>query len=349
MRLTMTSIAKRAGVSTTTVSRVINNKPDVDENTRSRILKIIEEANYTPNPTFKGISTNKTNLVGLYTNSLDKPWTIEVLKGVTEIVNESSYHLMLFNGNSTSTNEYSNSSRISKQISQIIGRGAVDGLVVIQPLTDKDYLSDLYNEGFPLVLIDDWGYMGDMQVPRIATDNFKGAFEATNYLINLGHTKIGFITGLINVGCSQDRLNGYKAALCEAGLSLDPSLIYQGDFSIESGFMGTQALLGINNGKPAFTSLFASSDNMALGAMKALLERGLQVPEDISLVGFDGIPIMEYTNPSITTVRQPMDEMGKLAVEMLIEQIEGKQPPSEKMVLSAELVVRNSTRRLNLV
>jgi LacI family transcriptional regulator len=349
MRLTINDIARRAGVSSTTVSRVINHKPDVDDKTRENILKIIEETNYMPNPIMTGLGKHKTYLIGFFTYNLVGPFRVEILRGISERLSTSQYQLLFYNTNvpfPTTPEEFAKTSQV---LFEIINKGSVDGLVMLQPVSNKNYLAELYANRFPLVFIDDWGYMSQFQVPRIEADNYNGALQAIRYLISLGHRRIGFITGPIEFGSSPvrssvDRLAGYKEALNEAGLPFDNSLVCHGNFSEESGYSCIKTLLDRDEAAPGFTALFASSDLMAIGAMNALNERGLRVPDDISVVGFDDIPLDAYVRPALTTVRMPVKEMGERAVEMLIEQIEGKTLTAKKVLFPTELIIRASTR-----
>lgn len=349
MRLTIHDIAKRAGVSSTTVSRVLNNKPDVDEKTRENILKIIEETNYVPNPIMIGLGKSKTNLIGFFTYNLTGPFRVEVLRSISESLSNSQYQLLFYNLNvpfPTTPAEYE---RASQALYDIINKGSVDGLVMLQPVSDKNYLAGLHAQKFPLVFIDDWGYMSQVDVPRVEADNYRGAQLALRHLIGLGHRRIAFITGPLEFGnfavrSSTERLRAYKDVLAEAGIPFDSRLVCHGNFSEESGFSCTKTLLDQPETATGFTALFASSDLMAIGAMNALTESGRRVPDDISVIGFDDLPLDAYVRPALTTVRMPVKEMGRRAVEMLIELIEDKPLGSKREAFPTELVIRASTR-----
>jgi LacI family transcriptional regulator len=295
------------------------------------------------------LGKSKTNLVGFFTYNLVGPFRVEALRGISERLSSSQYQLLFYNSNvpfPTTPEQYE---RTSRGLFEIINKGSVDGLIMLQPVNDKTYLAELYQQGFPLVFIDDWGYMSQFDVPVVEVDNYNGALQAVRHLIGLGHQRIAIITGPLEVGSSAvrtsvDRLAGYKDALKEAGLPFDSALVAQGDFSEESGYSCITALLDRAETASGFTALFASNDLMAIGAMNALNERGLKVPDDMSVVGFDDIPLDAYIRPALTTVRMPVKEMGKLAVEMLIEQIECKTLTAKKVLFPTELIIRASTK-----
>lgn len=328
MRTTISDIAKRAGVSKTTVSRVLNNKPDVDETTRQRILDIIRELDYVPNPTAVGLASGHAKLIGLLLPSLSRPYYLEIIRGVSERIEESEYELVLY----TTTLDEKNQERFAKALSHSLA----DGLIVVLP-RNGDHLIQMHDNQFPLVLIDYRGMSSGL--PSVTATNFQGAYDGTRYLLELGHRHIGFITGLLDFGCSRNRLDGYYQAMQEANLDIFPDMIKEGDFSRMAGFNQTRQLLAM---KPRPTAIFCSNDEMALGAFQAIQDAGLNAPADISIIGFDDAPMTGLITPALTTVRQPLREMGRKAVELVLHQIEGISPDLIEVELQTELVVRES-------
>jgi LacI family transcriptional regulator len=218
-------------------------------------------------------------------------------------------------------------------------RGMADGLLLVLPRNPEAYLESLRQRRFPYVLVDHQGI--DDTGPAVGATNWQGAYDATRHLIELGHQRIGFVTGTLDRGCARDRLAGYQAALVEQGLTPDPQLIQEGDFFQPRGYACAQALLALP--QPP-TAIFASNDVSAFGVMEAVRDRGRRIPDDISIVGFDDIPQAAQVNPPLTTVRQPLEQMGRTAARMLLEIMDDPSHPAQRLQLATELVVRRSTR-----
>jgi LacI family transcriptional regulator len=331
VKITIAEIARRAGVSKTTVSRVLNNRPYVDKVTRRKIRRIIAETGYTPHAAAVSLATGRNSLVGLLSPSLHQPWTIEIIQGIAEAIDSTEYELVLYTTTMAERNQ--------ETYARALTNGLTDGLIVILPRADgMNYLADLRRHLFPVVLIDYRGLSSDL--PSVTATNFAGACSAVDHLIELGHRCIGMITGLMDLGCSRDRLAGYRHTLEQAGLVFEPSLVVPGDFSELSGCEAMNRLLSLP--EPP-TAVFASNDEMAFGAMRALKGHGLCVPDDVSLVGFDDVPMAQYTSPPLTTVRQPMRDMGCQAVEMLLTQIRRDRLEQPGVVVPTRLIVRESS------
>ncbi len=334
-KVTIADIATRSGVSKTTVSRVLNEKPDVDAKTRKLILKIIQDTGFVPQKSAINLVKGKTGLIGLVVPSLTNPYSLTVIQGVAEGIAETDYELVLYTTSLMEKNQ-------KRFIPRLTGN-VTDGLVVLLPRNFEKYGDELFKTHFPTVLVDHRGVGGvGSKFPSITAANRPGAYEATKYLISLGHRRIGFITGIMDFGCSRDRLEGYRDALREASIDFDSELIEYGDFSRHSGKECAMKLMGISS-RP--TAIFCSNDEMAFGTMDVARDMGIRVPQDLSVIGFDDLPTAGFSVPALTTVRQPLHEMGRSAASLLLEQISGGAPRNKDIVLGTSLVIRDTCSR----
>jgi LacI family transcriptional regulator len=310
---------------------VLNGKPDVSPETARRVREAMDELGFVPSRRAVALAKGRANCIGMLVPSLAWPVTLSVLRGVSDAVENSNYGLML---HSMTRSE----DAIRDFTNQVVRAQQIDGLVVFIPPGMLDFLEELYQNGLPMVLIDDRGF--DPIFPSVTSNSFAGAYSATQHLLQTGRRRIAFINGPGEFGCSQERLAGYKKALFEAEIAIDPELIGRGDFLLNSGLQGVQSLLskGIH-----FDALFAASDLMAIGAMKALGKAGLQISGDVAVVGFDDVDAAICTTPSLTTVHQPFYEMGKTAVSLLLDHLNGSTLPDSPVTLPTSLVVREST------
>ncbi len=331
-KVTITDIAKRAGVSKTTVSRVLNDKPDVDKETREQVLAIIRETGFVPQTQAVNLVKGRTGLIGLLVPSLTNPYSLTVIQGVAEALAETDYEMILYTTSMASKNQELFVKRLTRNLT--------DGLLILLPRNFREYEDRLIKSQFPVVLIDHRGLSSDF--PSITASNRKGAFEAVRYLIGLGHGRIGFVSGLMDFGCSRERLEGYRDALSEAGIPYEDGLVRYGDFTEASGYHCCRELLECSR-KPS--AVFCSNDDMALGAMQAARDMGAEVPRDVSIVGFDDGPKASFSSPQLTTVRQPLQAMGRRAAEILLRRIEGEVPRDKEVVLETELVIRGTCGR----
>jgi LacI family transcriptional regulator len=306
---------------------VLNNKAHVRPEKREAVLRAISRLGYVVNQQARSLAGGRSYVVGLLVPGLGNSYLGAIARGVDEALDAANYDLMLYTSHRAKEPTYV----------AAISRGLADGLLLVLPRLAHAYLESLQRQNFPYMLIDHQG-LGDYH-HSIGAANHQGAYEATRYLIELGHRRIGFITGTMELGCSVDRLAGYQAALTEFGIAVDPALIYEGDFSQSQGFVGGQTLLALD--EPP-TAVFASNDVMAFGVMEAARTRGLQLPEHLSVIGFDDIPQAAQIHPSLTTVHQPLEEMGRIATETLLSLIHNPQFVVERIVLPTKLVVRDS-------
>jgi LacI family transcriptional regulator len=318
-KLTILDIARLAGVSTATVSRVLNQKQDVDPKTRERVLRTMEEQGYVPNIAASGLAGRRSRLLGALVPSLTWPLVPELMRGVGEVVGSTSYELILY-----SVSDVNHEKDHSDVIDRIVGTRLAAGLLAVFPGPSAKHLAELHSLDFPVVLIDDQGKLPD-ETPWISVDNRLGAYEATRHLIGLGHRRIAHIQGPLKYQVSHDRYQGYCDALSEAGISLDPSLVREGDFMPPSGRNCANAFFDLPvESYP--TAIFAGSDYMAYGAISAAEQRGLRVPKDLAVVGFDDNPSSAHMEPALTTVRQPFYEMGRRATEILLALVDAPRP-----------------------
>ena len=318
-KLTIKDIAHLADVSTATVSRVLNQKQDVDPKTRERILRIMEEQGFVPNIAASGLAGKRSRLLGVLVPSLTWPLVPELMRGVGEVVGSTSYELILY-----SITDVNHEKDRSDVIDRIIGTRLVAGLLAVFPGPSAKHLAELHSHDFPVLLIDDQSKLPE-NTPWINVDNRLGAYEATRHLIRLGHRRIAHIQGPLRYQVSHDRYEGYCDALHEAGIILDPDLVLEGDFEPPSGRVCAHAFLDLPADKRP-TAIFAGSDYMAYGAISASEQRGLRVPDDIAVVGFDDNPTSAHMKPALTTVRQPFYEMGRRASEILLALVDAPRP-----------------------
>ncbi|OLD63381.1 MAG: hypothetical protein AUF65_02455 [Chloroflexi bacterium 13_1_20CM_50_12] len=317
-KLTILDIARLAGVSTATVSRVLNQKPDVDPTTRERVLRIVEEQSFVPSIAAAGLR-KRSRLLGALVPSLTWPLIPELMRGVGEVVGFTSYELILY-----SITDVNHEKDRSDVIDRIVGTRLAAGLLAVFPGPSAKHLAELHSREFPVVLIDDQGIPPEGTL-WISVDNRLGAYEATRHLIRLGHRRIAHIQGPLKYQVSHDRYQGYCDALKEAGISLDPTLVLEGNFMPQTGRTCANAFLDLPVEKRP-TAIFAGSDFMAYGAIAAVQQRGLLVPEDMAVVGFDDNPSSAHMEPALTTVRQPFYEMGRRATEILLTLVDAPRP-----------------------
>jgi LacI family transcriptional regulator len=305
---TIEDIARLAGVSKATVSRVINRKPDVDPATRQRILDIMEEVSFIPSITASGLAGGRRRLIGILVPSFTTPFVPSIVHGITEVIGNTLYELALYNWQDK-TREHQR----SDVIDYILSTNFIAGLLAIIPGKSSQFAWRLHEQGLPVVLIDD--ETAPPQAPWVGINNQQGAYEAVRYLLQLGHTRIAHIHGPRQAYSSQERQQGYERALREAGIPIDPTLVIEGDYSFESGQAAGSKLIELSERPDA---IFASGDLMAYGVIEAAEIHNLKIPRDLSLVGFDDLPSSRYIRPPLTTVRQPFEEMGKSGAKMLL-------------------------------
>ncbi|HZU69919.1 MAG TPA: LacI family DNA-binding transcriptional regulator [Ktedonobacteraceae bacterium] len=338
---TIDDIARLAGVSRTTISRVLNHKPDVDPATRERILRIIAEQNFVPSTAASGLAGGRSRLIGMLIPAWAWWMISDLAPGIIEYIKQTPYELVLY-----SINDEDIERDRSEVINRLLATQLTAGLLAIYPARASQHLTRLYKQGFPVVIIDD---QQEQVTPWVGVDNSGGAYTMVRHLIGLGHRRIAHILGPADYLVSHDRYNGYRQALLEEGIEPDPELVLAGDFLPQSGRACAEKLFALPPEKRP-TAIFASSDQMAYGVLAAAEVYGLSVPGDIAVVGFDDDRPSAHTRPPLTTIRQPYFEMGQRGIELLLSMIEAQtgtraeqaQASTVRISLPTRLVVRES-------
>lgn len=331
--ITIIDVAREAGVSYGTVSRVINDSPNVKEETRERVKEVIDRMGFVGNRSARSLVSGKSHVIGLLIPDLGTAYIGEIIRGIDMELETAHYNLMLYTTHRRETKE-------SGYISSLIQSG-VDGVILILPRNPAKFLEKLRSLNFPYVLVDHQGI--DERGPAVGASNYQGAFDATEYLIQQGHSRIALITGSMDLGCSQERLKGYQAALQKNAIPVESEWIIEGDFEQATGYEAGKKLMSLSK-RP--TAIFASNDMMAFGVMDAVRDLGLKIPGDISVIGFDDIFQSSQTMPGLTTVHQPLEQMGREATRMLMEMMSEREIKSGKVDLPTHLVLRDSCRNL---
>lgn len=328
-RITIREVARHAGVSYQTVSRVLNNSHEVAASTREQVQRAIQELNYHPNAQAVSLSRNRSNIIGLVIHNVADSFFSQIVDGACQALEKHGRYVLLmqseFQGQPLAVDALLQSRRI-------------DGLIIDLPLSmTLERTQQFASKQLPVVLLD---LQYDVDIDHIRVDNYHGAYLATQHLLQLGHRRIGMIAGGQDLPVGQLRIDGYQAALREYGIVPDPALVFNGAFNFGTGIEGTRYLLTLN---PLPSAIFASNDLIAFGVLQVLYGRGLCVPQDISLVGFDDIPQAAYVFPPLTTMRQPLKEMGCLGAEYLCQVLDGSVRAPLRQKLVPELVIRQST------
>jgi len=327
-RTTLAAIAAEAGVSLPTVSKVVNGRRDVAPATRALVERLLDQHHYTR----AGARRNRrSGLVDLVFNGLDSPWAVEILRGVEE------WGTAHETGVAVSAARHGNA-RPTSWTSGLASHDT-DGVILVLSGFTSGQLEQLRAANIPLVVIDPVN-PPPPDLPSVGATNWAGGLAATEHLLELGHRRIGAMAGPGDYLCSRARTDGYRSALERAGLRFDPALVRNGDFQHEGGFVCGGELLDLPDPPSA---IFAGSDQQAFGLYEAARQRGLRVPQDLSVVGFDDLPVARWVSPPLTTVRQPLAEMGRAAAQMLDDLIDGVPLRMNRVELSTELIVREST------
>ena len=328
-KVTIKDIAETANVSKSTVSRVLNDTTPVNEKKREAVLEAMRKLDFKPNVFARSLAGGKSMTIGVVTQNIGSPFYDQVTHAIVKSLTNTSYSPLIADGQ-----WHPEAERVA--IQTLVGR-QVDGLIIVGGLLTESEIFEL-NDSKPTVIV-----ARDLEsdnIPCIYADNLRAAFDATTYLIECGHEKIAHITGIKTHQDAIRRFRGYQKALEHAKIEYDPGLIYEGNFSGQSGVLAVESLLSSNG---SFSAIFSANDEMAYGARLALYRRGIRVPDDISIIGFDDQPLSSYVTPPLTTVRQPSDQLGANATEVLMNAINGE--PAEPKIFGATVVHRESVLR----
>ncbi|MCR4401595.1 MAG: LacI family transcriptional regulator [Firmicutes bacterium] len=329
---TIRDVARVAGVSKSTVSRVLNADPNVAEETRCAVFAAIKEIGYTRNALARGLNTRRTGTIGLIMSDITNPFHAEVARGVEDLASDFDSNVILCNTDGRPKKE-------AAYIDLLVEK-RVDGIIFTSVKAGESDMSNLRSKRIPFVFAG--RTLPDVEADSVVVDNVLGGFQAATHLVRLGHQRVAYLAGPSHVSASADRYEGYCQALRRAGVELDPQLVVEGDFKQEGGYRAMSTLL---DRAPGVTAVFAANDYMAMGALEAIYERGFRVPEDIAVVGFDDIPFARLHLVQLTTVAQPKYDIGAIAARMLFERIEGKvgdEQQPRRVVLPPRLVVRRT-------
>lgn len=332
MKETLAGLAAKTGFSVTTISRVLSGKSQqyrISEDTRAAVMKAAQENNYFPNLVAQNLRRNKTDTIGLMLPSVGNPYFADIASSVIEEARKKSYTTIVIDSDE---NEKMEEAAISTLMSR-----QVDGIIAVPCGENPRLLEEINRKFIPVILIDRY-YVNSM-LPYVTTNNYMGSINATNHLISMGHKKIACIQGMITSVPNKKRVAGFLSALEKAGLKKDEAIVTGSEFSIQNGYLETKLLLNRHD-RP--TAIFALSNNIMLGAVKAIREAGMKIPEDISIIAFDNNIFMDYMTPPITRIGQMTEEMGKLATKIMGECITSGKRSATQIELTPNLIVRSS-------
>jgi len=327
---TIRKVADLAGVSTATVSHVINDTRAVSAPLTARVLNAMEQLDYQPDIIARSLRRRETLTLGLIVPSIEIPFFARVAASIEAAANDVGYSVILCNTGWSLSREV-------HYLHNLLAR-RVDGLLCISLAMSAEHITPVLRRQTPVVVFE--RTMPGVEVDAVEIDNVQGAFDATQHLLDLGHRRVGCITGLANSNLNAERILGYRRALTERGIAFDPTLLRTGDYTAAAGMRESLALLRLP--EPP-TAIFACNDLMAMGVMRAVQERGLRIPADMAVIGFDGLAITAQCFPPLSTIEQPVAEMSVAAIAMLLDRIKSGAAPARVQTFAAKLVTRTST------
>jgi LacI family transcriptional regulator, galactose operon repressor len=330
---TIRDIAKKAQVSVSTVSRVLNNKPDVKAETKKKIDKAIEELGFSPSNVARGLVLKKSSVIGFIVPDIANPSFPELARGIVARARSLGYSVMFFDTN--------HDKHVEKEAINLMQGKHVDGIILSFNEANRNELEKLLKKQFPVVQI--YRKSSKPTISTIALDNYYAGTMATNYLIQKGHRRIGLITTGKQTQSGYERLMGYKKALDHSGIEYDEDLVQVGENNADS---GKGCMLNLLKLKRKPTAIFACHDLMAVGSYEAIYDKGFSIPEDISVIGHDNIDVSRYIRPKLTTIDTHKFDLGQAGVDLLLEEIQADQPLNKEVVIKAELIERDSVREL---
>jgi LacI family transcriptional regulator len=336
-KVTMKALADQLGLSVSVVSRVLSgqaSKYRISKKTEDAILKASEKLDFSANRLARGLRLSKTSTFGFVIPDISNPFFSDIARHIAMEARKLGYSIILCDSEENT--------EIEKRSLKLLQSWMVDGLIISPVGRTGDHLAELHRDGFPMVVID--RRFSEVDLPYVTSDNFTGAYEGTRHLLEHGHRSIGFVQGIPDSGSNVDRVRGYKAALKEYGVSFKKSLVVGDDFGEKSGYTAAKLLL---KRKVRPTAVFLASNLIALGAVRAFAEQGIDIPNDVSVVAFDDEPHSPHLATPMTTIAQQTAEMGRIAVKLLFEQIEGEgKAPPEGILLPTKLIPRESVREV---
>ncbi|OKP94688.1 LacI family DNA-binding transcriptional regulator [Paenibacillus sp. P32E] len=333
MNPTIKDVAQKANVSIATVSRVLNNLTGYSDKTKQKVNQAIKELGYQPNAIARGLINKRTQTIGVMFPNVSSAFSSDLLHGIDEFAHDSNYSVVVCNTD--------NDGKRTMKYLQLLREKQVDGIIFSSEVLNKEYYEVLESMKIPVVLVS--SKTDFAKVPYVKVDDYQAVYDAIQYLISKGHRKIAMISGTKSDPIAgTPRVQGYRKALEASGIAFDSSRLVYGDFSFESGGRAMESIL---RKAGEATAVFAASDEMAIGALSAALKHGLNVPEDISIMGYDDLKLAQMVTPPLTTVRQPLYEMGKIASEKLIRMIETGDIATNK-IIAHSIVERQTVRTL---
>ena len=331
-------LAEVLGLSITTVSRVLNGKAKryrIRAETQQRVMQAAKEYNYVPNKLARGLKLSRTDTLGLIIPDISNPFFADIAQSIEKEARSNGYSLIL--------GDSGEDQMVEKELIKLLLSHKVDGIIIAPVGTDYKQIIQTYNSGMPLVVID--RCFPEIGLPFITSDNYQGGYDAVNYLISMGHRKIACIQGIPKSRPTTERVRGYKDALRNSGIPLDDNLIVGDNYNTENGYKQTRILFSMEDPP---TAIFALSNLIGLGVIKAAEEMGLNIPENISLISFDEQPYSAFLGTPMTTIDQKKNEMGQLAVDVLLKYIGNKEYRKKviNMTLKTNLIIRDSVKRI---
>ena len=333
---TVRDVARRAGVSVSTVSHVLNQTRFVSDELRERVMAAMRELQFEPNAAARMLSLKRSNTIGLIVSDIRNPFFASVARGVEDVAQECGYTVILCNSDETLAKETACLKALQSR--------QVDGVLLASAGAADEFVTRLVQAGYPIVLVD--RDLPDLGLPAVLLDNEGAAYRAVRHLIDRGHQRIAMLSGRASISTTTERVAGYERALRESGLEPDPRLVVSGESTSEGGAEATDRLLDLD---PPPTAIFSGNNLMSIGALHAITRHGLTVPDDIALVGFDDFPYpwSDAFRPHLTTIAQPTYELGRCAAEMLVQLLRGStDEASRRAVLEGNLVIRESSGAL---
>lgn len=337
-RATLKNIADYVGLSVTTISRVLSGQAKryrISKQTEELICRAAEDLQYTPNELARGLRLKRTHTIGLIIPDISNPFFAFIARSIESNARKAGYSIILCDS--------LENTKLEIEYLQLLQNRNVDGLIICPVGQESKHLEELYNRGVPMVVVD--RHLPQLKCPHVLSDNYEGTLKAISHFIDNGHIIIGCIQGLHNTSVNEDRVRGYKDAHKMYDIALDNSLIVGDNFGERNGYTSTKLLLN-RTSRP--TAIFAVSNLISLGALRAISEEGLKIPDDVSLISFDDQPYSDYLCTPMTTVRQQSPEMGEIAIKLLIDEIKtNKHHATNGVILPTKLIIRKSVKKMD--